>query len=109
LTENFIDVRAQSSISAARARRGAALSPWRPGLAGWTKALEVLARRFEVLAPDHPGFGQSDSPDWIDDVPDLAFFYLDMLDALADGRVHVVGHSLAVGSRSRWQSAPPRG
>lgn len=64
------------------------------GLPGWTEALTRLAAHFTVLAPDHPGFGRSDSPDWIDDVGDLAYFYLDLLRMLADGRVHIVGHSL---------------
>jgi len=64
------------------------------GLPGWTEALSRLAERFAVIAPDHPGFGRSDAPDWIDDVSDLAFFYLDLLDRLANGRVHIVGHSL---------------
>jgi pimeloyl-ACP methyl ester carboxylesterase len=64
------------------------------GLPGWTEALSLLAKRFTVIAPDHPGFGRSGAPDWVDDVDDLAFFYLDLLRMLADGRVHIVGHSL---------------
>jgi pimeloyl-ACP methyl ester carboxylesterase len=60
----------------------------------WPSALTHLAERFDVLAPDHPGFGHSDAPDWIDDVPDLGFFYLDLLDALDLKAVHVVGASL---------------
>ncbi|HLI22544.1 MAG TPA: alpha/beta hydrolase [Stellaceae bacterium] len=64
------------------------------GLPGWTEALSRLAEHFTLIAPDHPGFGGSDTPDWIDDVDDLAFFYLDLLQKLADGRVHIVGHSL---------------
>lgn len=64
------------------------------GLPGWTEALARLAEHFTVIAPDHPGFGRSDSPDFIDDVGDLAYFYLDLLRLMADGRVHIVGHSL---------------
>jgi pimeloyl-ACP methyl ester carboxylesterase len=64
------------------------------GLPGWTEALARLAERFTVIAPDHPGFGRSEAPEAIDDVDDLAYFYLDLLAKLADGRVHVVGHSL---------------
>jgi pimeloyl-ACP methyl ester carboxylesterase len=64
------------------------------GLPARTEALSRLAERFTVIAPDHPGFGRSDAPDWIDDVDDLAFFYLDLLAMMADGRVHIVGHSL---------------
>src|SRR6185437_12692879 len=64
------------------------------GVPGWTEALSRLAEHFTVIAPDHPGFGHSDTPDWIDDVGDLAYIYLDLLGALANGRVHIVGHSL---------------
>ena len=64
------------------------------GMMGAEKALAALAKTCEVLAPDHPGFGRSDVPDWLDDVPDLAFFYLDLIEALGLGAVHVVGHSL---------------
>jgi pimeloyl-ACP methyl ester carboxylesterase len=64
------------------------------GLPAEVAALERLAQRFDVLAPDHPGFGRSDAPDWLDDVADLAFFYLDLLDALDLKDVHLVGASL---------------
>src|SRR5688500_403320 len=55
---------------------------------------DQLAARYEVIAPDHPGFGQSDDPDWIRSVRDVAMFYLDLLDELDLSRVHVVGHSM---------------
>jgi len=64
------------------------------GLTDESDAVARLAQRFHVLAPDHPGFGRSDSPDWLDDVTDLAFFYLDLLDRQGNERVHLVGHSL---------------
>jgi pimeloyl-ACP methyl ester carboxylesterase len=64
------------------------------GFGGAAPAVDLLARHFAVLAPDHPGFGRSDTPEWIEDVPDLAFFYLDMLTALDLAGVHVVGHAL---------------
>jgi pimeloyl-ACP methyl ester carboxylesterase len=64
------------------------------GMPDWPPALAHLAGHFDVLAPDHPGFGRSDAPDWIDDVPDLGFFYLDLLDALDLKGVHLVGVSL---------------
>jgi pimeloyl-ACP methyl ester carboxylesterase len=55
---------------------------------------DQLAGRFELIAPDHPGFGQSDDPEWIRSVRDVAMFYLDLLDDLDLSRVHVVGHSI---------------
>lgn len=64
------------------------------GLAHWPDFLDDLAASYDVIAPDHPGFGASPAPDWMDDVSDLAYTYLDMLKALGLSKVHVVGHSL---------------
>jgi pimeloyl-ACP methyl ester carboxylesterase len=55
---------------------------------------ERLAQRYDVLIPEHPFFGASDAPRWIRDVPDLAMYYLDVLDSVYSSPVHVVGHSL---------------
>jgi pimeloyl-ACP methyl ester carboxylesterase len=60
----------------------------------WTAFFERLAERFDVLVPEHPGFGTSDSPPWIRNVSDLAMYYLDFLDTLGVPKVHLVGHSL---------------
>jgi pimeloyl-ACP methyl ester carboxylesterase len=59
-----------------------------------SELLERLAASFTVYAPDHPGFGRSDDPDWLDTIGDLAFFYADLLDQLDLRGVHLVGHSL---------------
>lgn len=64
------------------------------GHTGWMRFLDELADDFAVYAPEHPGFGQSDDPPWLDDVGDLAYFYLDFIDTLGLGSVHLVGTSL---------------
>ena len=64
------------------------------GLAEWPAILDTLAERFDVIVPDHPGFGASKVPAWIDDVSDLAYIYLDAIAALGLSGVHVVGQSL---------------
>src|SRR5947207_14853147 len=64
------------------------------GHTGWMAFLAELSTRFEVFVPEHPGFGQSDDPLWLDEVGDLAFFYLDLLQALGLDRVHLMGTSL---------------
>jgi pimeloyl-ACP methyl ester carboxylesterase len=56
--------------------------------------IEALARGYEVIVPDHPGFGQSDNPDWLRGMGDTAYFYLDFLDHLALNNVHFVGASM---------------
>src|ERR1700734_1640218 len=64
------------------------------GHTGWMGFLDELARDFSVYAPEHPGFGRSDDPPWLDEVGDLAYFYLDFLEALGLDRVHLIGTSL---------------
>jgi pimeloyl-ACP methyl ester carboxylesterase len=51
---------------------GDGLQPHRP----WC---DLLAARFRVIAPHHPGFGGSTLPDWFATVDDLAYLYLDLL------------------------------
>lgn len=60
----------------------------------WLPFFDKLTERFEVLVPEHPGFGASDDPAWIRHVPDLAMYYLDLLEATYKAPVHVIGHSL---------------
>ena len=60
----------------------------------WLPFLSRLATRFDVIVPEHPGFGESDNPPWLDSIADLANFYLDFLGELDLAGVHLVGHSL---------------
>ena len=62
--------------------------------AAWMPFMKTLAAKFEVIAPEHPGFGESDTPDWLDTIDDLAYFDLDLLAALDLERIHLVGLSL---------------
>jgi pimeloyl-ACP methyl ester carboxylesterase len=64
------------------------------GHTGWMAFLDELATRFAVFAPEHPGFGQSADPPWLDEIADLAYFHLDLLQALGLDRVHLMGTSL---------------
>jgi pimeloyl-ACP methyl ester carboxylesterase len=64
------------------------------GLAEWPALLDTLAQRFDVIVPDHPGFGGSEAPAWIDDISDLAYGYLDAIEVLGLPGVHIVGQSL---------------
>ncbi|HEY5754364.1 MAG TPA: alpha/beta fold hydrolase, partial [Steroidobacter sp.] len=64
------------------------------GRVGWLPFLERLSQRFDVIAPEHPGFGRSDDPAWLDRPSDLAYFYLDLMEALNLDGVHLMGTSL---------------
>ena len=47
--------------------------------AAWLPVLQKLSEKYDVIAPEHPGFGESDTPDWLDTIHDLAYFYLDVM------------------------------
>src|SRR3954469_3930548 len=64
------------------------------GGANWSRLHDELSADFHVIAPEHPGFGRSDIPDWMMGMSDLAYFYLDALDTLGFDKVHLVGHSI---------------
>lgn len=68
------------------------------GAGGAESALPCLGpladRGFRVLVPDHPGFGRSPDPDWLDNIHDAAYAYLDFIEALDLHGVHLVGQSL---------------
>jgi pimeloyl-ACP methyl ester carboxylesterase len=64
------------------------------GRASWESVLARLTESFDVILPDHPGFGASGSGEWIDGMADLALFYLDVLDALQIETCHLAGHCL---------------
>lgn len=64
------------------------------GAGVWLPFMESLAQNYDVIVPDHPGYGNSGTPDWLDQLPDLAYFYLDFLDAQGLSGVHVIGSSL---------------
>jgi len=56
--------------------------------------MEKLAQRFDVLVPDAPGYGQSDEPEWLENIHDVAYFYLDFLNRLELERAVIVGSSM---------------
>ena len=93
--QSFLDIRG-CRINLLRGGKGPPLLFLHGGGGGgvWLPFLDQLAQRFDVLAPEHPGYGGSDTPPWLDNISDLAYFYLDVLAALKLERVHLVGHSV---------------
>src|SRR5919201_2892140 len=47
------------------------------GAGAWDPFHGLLARRFDVIAPDHPGFGGSDDQHEVEGIHDLVYHYLD--------------------------------
>jgi len=64
------------------------------GVPLWLPFFETLAEHHELLVPEHPGFGRSDDPAWIRSMPDLAMFYLDLIEEADLQDVHLIGNSL---------------
>jgi pimeloyl-ACP methyl ester carboxylesterase len=63
------------------------------GVAPDDPVIAELARSFHVIAPSHPGFGASELPREFATTDDLAYFYLDFLEALDLRNVVLVGSS----------------
>jgi pimeloyl-ACP methyl ester carboxylesterase len=94
-TETVLDIR-NCRLLLRRAGSGPAVL-YLHGAAGvlkWLPFYDKLAERFALMLPDHPSFGRSSTPDWLDDIADLAYFYLDLLAELKLRDVHVIGHSM---------------
>lgn len=53
-----------------------------------------LGEQARLIAPSHPGFGRSALPDWITEVDDVAYIYLELLDRLRLATVDLVGCSI---------------
>lgn len=53
-----------------------------------------LAERFELIEPVHPGFAGTPLPDQFDNLEDLVYLYLDLLDALKLQDATILGTSL---------------
>lgn len=62
--------------------------------ASWTPFFDELSKKVEVIYPEHPGFGETARPDWLESMEDLKYYYLDLLDAWEIERVSIVGHSI---------------
>lgn len=64
------------------------------GAASWLPFMDRLAERYTVIVPEHPGFGGSGPPPWLDNIHDLAYFYLDFFREQGLTDIHLVGQSL---------------
>jgi pimeloyl-ACP methyl ester carboxylesterase len=60
----------------------------------WFPFYQSWAKRFRVLVPTHPGFHKSEGFDRIDSIEDMAFHYIELLDALGLEEVILGGASL---------------
>ena len=61
---------------------------------GGASFLRRLAEDHRVLAPEHPGYGDSTGLEHVQDLLDLVLFYRELIESWDVGTVDVVGHSL---------------
>ena len=64
------------------------------GVHTWFPFFQKIAESFELIVPDHPGFGASDTPPWLKNIGDAAYFYLDLIEHLKLTKPHVVGSAI---------------
>jgi len=55
---------------------------------------QPITERYRVIAPDHPGFGSSGTPEWLRSIADLAYSYLEFLQEHDLHDVRIIGSSL---------------
>jgi pimeloyl-ACP methyl ester carboxylesterase len=60
----------------------------------WLHLYSLLAREFTVYVPDHPGFGRTERPEWLEGMDDLVLHYEELFRILGLERPAVVGFSL---------------
>lgn len=74
----------------------------------WLPHLEALSQHADVIAPEHPGYGETEMPDWLDGFEDLVIHYDELLDVLGLEQVHVVGYSLGGWLAAEFASYYPK-
>jgi pimeloyl-ACP methyl ester carboxylesterase len=60
----------------------------------WLPFYERLAGSLDLIVPEHPGYGATEMPEWLDGFDDLVIHYDALIEALGLDRVHLVGYSL---------------
>ncbi|HCL26418.1 MAG TPA: hypothetical protein DHW65_08765 [Dehalococcoidia bacterium] len=61
---------------------------------GWLQFVDALAEQYTVYYPSHPGYGQTERPDWLETIPDMACFYSWYLETLGLEGIRAVGFSM---------------
>ena len=61
------------------------------GMPATSAFLDALAAKYDVIVPNHPGWGQSQRPEWMRSVRDVAAMYRMLLPGLGVEKVAMVG------------------
>jgi pimeloyl-ACP methyl ester carboxylesterase len=60
----------------------------------WLDYHKALAQNFHIFAPDIPGFGLTECPNWMRDINDYVLYLRDLLDVLNLEKPFIIGHSI---------------
>jgi pimeloyl-ACP methyl ester carboxylesterase len=74
----------------------------------WLPFHEKLAESVDLIAPEHPGYGETPMPEWLGGFDDLVLHYDELLDRLGLDTAHVVGYSLGGWIAAELASFYPR-
>ena len=64
------------------------------GNPGWIRYVQELADHYTVYIPSHPGYGQSERPDWLETMNDLACFYTWFMEKQGLDGARAIGFSM---------------
>ena len=64
------------------------------GNAGWLRYAQALADKYTVYIPSHPGYGQSERPEWLEKMADMASFYTWFLEQKGLEGARAIGFSM---------------
>jgi pimeloyl-ACP methyl ester carboxylesterase len=64
------------------------------GLSAWTPFFAEMAKEYDFIVTEHPGFGKSDNPAYLKTMGDLAEYYLNLIEVLELPHFHLVGNSI---------------
>jgi pimeloyl-ACP methyl ester carboxylesterase len=74
----------------------------------WIPMYEMLSQRFDFIAPESPGFGETPMPGWFRDFSDLSILYDQLFEQLGLDQIHLIGYSMGGWSASEFASYYPR-
>lgn len=74
----------------------------------WLPMYELLAGAVDFIAPEHPGFGETPRPDWLESFNDLVIHYDQFLAELDLEQVHLIGWSLGGWTAAEFACYYPR-
>lgn len=94
-TEEFVEV-AGSKIHLMKGGSGDPLLVLHAagGNQGWIRYAQALADHYTVYIPSHPGYGQSERPDWLETMNDMTCFYTWFMEKQGLDGARAIGFSM---------------